>query len=276
MRFRGDPVANTPPAPTGIGHRCHEPAHPAQGRLTALHSRSRPPRTYGFLQTRPHGSPPTPTNSASRPPGQFRTAPLPHQCWVPPVRAPGQDFHLRSQTTCLAHSARPSGLASVEPRTYPYALPPWGILVINPGEKTMIAGTEHSDVVITSRTAVVIARTGAIAWSAGNYVAPSRSGAWIAADRAVWRNIFWVRGSRGTRAAARPGAGPNVLEGALGDRGLSFMSACRAVVAMSSAPPVTGVASMWPGRNMMRSSSAALGSASPCGLVRSEPLACAT
>jgi len=29
---------------------------------------------------------------------------LPHRCWVPPVRAPGQDFHLRSQTTCLAHT----------------------------------------------------------------------------------------------------------------------------------------------------------------------------
>jgi hypothetical protein len=22
---------------------------------------------------------------------------LPYRCWVPPVRAPGQDFHLRSQ-----------------------------------------------------------------------------------------------------------------------------------------------------------------------------------
>ena len=97
LRFRGDPVANTPAAPTGIGLRCHEPAHPANGRLTALHSRSKPPRTYGFFQTRPHGSPPAPNRSASRPPGQFRAAPLPHRCWVPPVRAPGQDFHLRSQ-----------------------------------------------------------------------------------------------------------------------------------------------------------------------------------
>jgi hypothetical protein len=68
LRFRGDPVANTPAAPTGIGLRCHEPAHPASGRLTALHLRSRPPRTYGFLQTRPHGSPPTPNHSADRPP----------------------------------------------------------------------------------------------------------------------------------------------------------------------------------------------------------------
>ena len=97
LRFRGDPVANTPAAPTGIGLRCHTPAHPANGRLTALHLRSRPPRTYGFLQTRPLGSPPTPNDNARRPPGHFRAAPLPHRCWVPPVRAPGQDFHLRSQ-----------------------------------------------------------------------------------------------------------------------------------------------------------------------------------
>ena len=31
------------------------------------------------------------------------TAPLPSQCWVPPVRAPGQDFHLRSHTSCPAY-----------------------------------------------------------------------------------------------------------------------------------------------------------------------------
>ena len=39
-------------------------------------------------------------------------------------------------------TARPSGLASVEPRArQSCALPPWGILVINPGEKTVIAGS---------------------------------------------------------------------------------------------------------------------------------------
>jgi hypothetical protein len=37
------------------------------------------------------------------PPGQFRAAPLPLQCWIPPVRAPGQDFHLRSQHPYPAH-----------------------------------------------------------------------------------------------------------------------------------------------------------------------------
>jgi hypothetical protein len=29
---------------------------------------------------------------------------LPHRCWVPPVRAPVQDSHLRSHTPCPAHS----------------------------------------------------------------------------------------------------------------------------------------------------------------------------
>ena len=57
LRFRRDHVANTPSGPTGTGHRCWRPAHPPKGRLTALHSRSRPRRIYGFLQTRPHGSP---------------------------------------------------------------------------------------------------------------------------------------------------------------------------------------------------------------------------
>ncbi len=86
----------------GPGHRCWRPAHPPKGRLTALHSRSQPRHIYGFLQTRPYGNPPTQT-AASRPPGQFRAAPLPHRCWVPPVRAPVQDSHLRSQTSCPAH-----------------------------------------------------------------------------------------------------------------------------------------------------------------------------
>ena len=96
LRFRGDHVANTPPAPTGTGHRCRRPAHPPKDAFTALHSRSPPPRIYGFFQTRPHGSPPT-KPAASEPPGELRAAPLPHRCWVPPVRAPEQDSHLRSQ-----------------------------------------------------------------------------------------------------------------------------------------------------------------------------------
>ena len=96
LRFRGDHVATTPLAPTGIGHRCRRPARPPKDAFTALHFRSPPPRIYGFFQTRPHGSPPT-QPAADEPPGELRAAPLPHRCWVPPVRAPGQDSHLRSQ-----------------------------------------------------------------------------------------------------------------------------------------------------------------------------------
>ena len=48
-----------------------------------------------------------------RPPGELRAAPLPRRCRVPPVRAPGQDFHLRSQTSYLAH--RPTGSAPRPP-----------------------------------------------------------------------------------------------------------------------------------------------------------------
>jgi hypothetical protein len=46
------------------------------------------------------------------PPGQFRAAPLPLQCWIPPIRAPGQDSHLRSQHPYPAHRPRPTGSAS--------------------------------------------------------------------------------------------------------------------------------------------------------------------
>ena len=109
QRFRRDHVANTPSGPTGTGHRCREPAHPPKARLTALHSRSQPQRTYGFLQTRPHGSPRSSNTPHWGPPGEPRAAPLPLQCWVPPARAPGQDFHLRSPTSCPAYSARPTG-----------------------------------------------------------------------------------------------------------------------------------------------------------------------
>jgi hypothetical protein len=116
LRFRGDHVANTPPAPTGTGHRRRRPAHPPQGRLTALHSRSPPPRIYGFFQTRPHGSPPA-RPAASKPPGELRAAPLPHRCWVPPVRAPVQDSHLRSQQHARHTRLAPTGLASIDPHT---------------------------------------------------------------------------------------------------------------------------------------------------------------
>ena len=109
QRFRCDHVANTPSGPTGIARRRREPAHPPKERLTALHFRSQPHRTYDFLQTRPHGSSAAPP-AALEPPGELRAAPLPLRCWVPPVRAPGQDFHLRSHTPCPAYSpTRPSG-----------------------------------------------------------------------------------------------------------------------------------------------------------------------
>ena len=75
---------------------------PPEERLMALHSRSQPQRIYGFLQTRPHGSPPA-QPAVGEPPGELRAAPLPSRRWVPPVRAPGQDFHLRSHTICSAH-----------------------------------------------------------------------------------------------------------------------------------------------------------------------------
>ena len=93
LRFRRDRVATTPSDPTtGIGHRRCEPARPSEERLTALHFRSPPRRIYGLLQTRPRGNPAARDQAALEPPGQFRAAPLPLRCWIPPVRAPGQDF----------------------------------------------------------------------------------------------------------------------------------------------------------------------------------------
>ena len=102
LRRRRDHVANPPSGPTRTGHRCRGPVHPPEERLMALHSRSQPQRIYGFLQTRPHGSPPA-QPAVGEPPGELRAAPLPSRRWVPPVRAPGQDFHLRSHTICPAH-----------------------------------------------------------------------------------------------------------------------------------------------------------------------------
>ncbi len=90
------------------GAAVHRPTDPVA--RAALHSRSQPQRTYGFLQTRPHGSPAA-QPAALEPPGELRAAPLPLQCWVPPVRAPGQDSHLRSHTSCPAYLRSPSGLA---------------------------------------------------------------------------------------------------------------------------------------------------------------------
>ena len=104
QRFRRDHVANTPSGPTGTGHRCREPAHPPEGTpygaslsfATTTHlwlPSDTPSRKPPQRHTQPHWGPP----------GQLRAVPLPHQCWVPPVRAPGQDFHLRSPTSCPAY-----------------------------------------------------------------------------------------------------------------------------------------------------------------------------
>ena len=128
-----------PPAPTGTGHRCHGPARPPETALRR-HSRSRPQRTYGFLQTRPHGSPPA-TPAANVPPGRFRAAPLPHQRWIPPVRAPGQDSHLRSQRHAR-HTRFAYGSATKQGgRT---ESPAWGISMSTSEESGVSAGNRSS------------------------------------------------------------------------------------------------------------------------------------
>src|SRR5450755_576380 len=121
LRFRRDHVATTPSDPaTGIGHRRRRPARPSEERLTALHFRSPPRRIYGLLQTRPHGNPAAHDQAALGSPGQFRAAPLPLRCWIPPIRAPGQDFHLRSQRPCQAHlRLAPRGSLRCEPARAP-------------------------------------------------------------------------------------------------------------------------------------------------------------
>ncbi len=106
LRFRCDRVANTLSVTTNRDRASPLLAgSPTEQRLTALHFRSPPQRTYGLLQTRPHGSFAA-QPAALKPPGQFRAAPLPHRCRVPSVRAPGQDFHLRSQHPYSAHQGR--------------------------------------------------------------------------------------------------------------------------------------------------------------------------
>ncbi len=106
LRFRCDRVANTLSVTTNRDRASPLLAgSPTEQRLTALHFRSPPQRTYGLLQTRPRGSFAA-QPAALKPPGQFRAAPLPHRCRVPSVRAPGQDFHLRSQHPYSAHQGR--------------------------------------------------------------------------------------------------------------------------------------------------------------------------
>jgi hypothetical protein len=148
LRFRRDRVATTPSASTGIGHRRCGTARPPRNALRRftfvrhhdtpmassrpaggeVSARRDPPGVHsqggrraarvgdsrrggqGLFQTRPHGNPAA-QPAALGPPGQFRAAPLPLQCWIPPVRAPGQDLHLRSQHPYPAHPRRPTGAA---------------------------------------------------------------------------------------------------------------------------------------------------------------------
>jgi hypothetical protein len=49
-------------------------------------------------------------------PVEFRTAPLPLRCWIPAIRAPGQDSHLRSQRPCQAHLRSPTAHCAKRPQ----------------------------------------------------------------------------------------------------------------------------------------------------------------
>ena len=93
---------------------------------------ARPPRNAlrRFTFVRHHDAPmasfrPALTEAPQRqpaalgPPGQFRAAPLPLQCWVPPVRVPGQDFHLRSQHAVPGTPALASPTGSASQRQPP-------------------------------------------------------------------------------------------------------------------------------------------------------------
>jgi hypothetical protein len=59
---------SAPSGPTRAGHRCRGPVHTPEERLMALHSRSQPQRIDGFVQTRPHESPPA-QPAVGQPPG---------------------------------------------------------------------------------------------------------------------------------------------------------------------------------------------------------------
>jgi hypothetical protein len=125
LRFRRDRVATTPSASTGTGHRRCGTARPPKApygaslsfaTTTHLWPLSDPPsRKPPQCMTKPHWGPP----------GQFRAAPLPLQCWIPPVRAPGQDVHLRSQRPCPAHPRIPARLrlAGLRGRRHPHQPP---------------------------------------------------------------------------------------------------------------------------------------------------------
>jgi hypothetical protein len=104
LRFRRDRVATTPSARQVQGiAAAGQLAQPrnALRRFTLVRDHSASIASFRPALTEARPAKPT----ASRPPGQFRAAPLPLRCWIPPVRAPGQDSHLRSQRPCPAHPA---------------------------------------------------------------------------------------------------------------------------------------------------------------------------
>jgi hypothetical protein len=105
-----------PPIPTGTGHRCREPARPpkdALRRFTLVRNHN-----ASTASSRPPPRKPASQTSRQQAARSFRAAPLPHRCWIPPVRAPSQDFHLRSQRH--ARHTR-SALRAFAPRERPVA-----------------------------------------------------------------------------------------------------------------------------------------------------------
>ena len=103
LRFRRDHVANTPPGTRQEqGIAATGQLTPPRARLTALHSRSPPRRTYGFFQTRPRGSPPPLNTADNEPPGELRAAPLPSVLGSP-CQGPSPGLTPPISTSCPAH-----------------------------------------------------------------------------------------------------------------------------------------------------------------------------
>lgn len=148
LRFRRDHVANTPSGPTETGHRCWRPAHPPKGRLTALHSRSRRRHTYGFLQTRPHGS------SAAQPGRTEAARSIPDRALASsisgsPCQGPGSGLPPPISNVMPGTPLRPTASAPRRQRAGENRWPPvgrqrdhrWGEPMAVPGEKPMAVDT---------------------------------------------------------------------------------------------------------------------------------------
>ena len=103
LRYRRDGVATTPSGNDrnrASPLRDGSPTESALRRFTLVRHHDTPMASFRPALTE---APAAHNQPHWGPPGQFRAAPLPLQCWIPPVRAPGQDFHLRSQHPCQAH-----------------------------------------------------------------------------------------------------------------------------------------------------------------------------